>query len=327
MEPWKHESQYQDLIAEQGTTKIQTFSPASHLPSDSKPRRGSLTILQHIYTSLQRLHHYLAGREQEIRWVDQLKAYLQQIRTSPPAQSPEEQFSQLYLLRKWLSWVPVSLINQQGRDFSALVVMAYLYATALAIEPLFPDVGAPFCAEMSARPLEEILGTLNMLRTAQGHVQNAYTAGTLLEFPCEALTDYRARSVLQQQQAERLTPIRRTSYLLENINLELESHFAEHRHRDGMSPGFPPSPMNFPPGAMGSGQVSPFLEIPRSSSMGDSFSSGSSYGSPLGTPALPREGSQGELYHCLNGFSYSPGLHSDGWHGGGLVANAPTLWT
>jgi hypothetical protein len=85
----------------------------------------------------------------EAYWVDQLLSYLQRLQATPPAQSPEEQFSQSYMMRKWLFWVPVSLLQRQGGKGPAMLTLAHFYATALTLEPLFPDLGASFCSALA----------------------------------------------------------------------------------------------------------------------------------------------------------------------------------
>jgi hypothetical protein len=107
-------------------------------PLSQDARREHLNALIDIHASLQRLQPYLNRNDQETKWVDQLKGYLDRLRVSNDPQTPEEQFNQLYALRKWLFWVPISLLAAKRGDVNVLVVLAHFYATALALEPMFP---------------------------------------------------------------------------------------------------------------------------------------------------------------------------------------------
>ncbi|KAF2087121.1 hypothetical protein K490DRAFT_42886 [Saccharata proteae CBS 121410] len=326
MIPWRHESAFADLIAEQGMTVSQTFVNSAGSLVTPEARHEHLGTLQHIYNSLQRIQPYLANYEQESKWIEQLKGYIERLRVSNPPQTPEEQFAQLYALRKWLFWVPISLLSAQSGDTIVMLVLSFFYGTALAIEPIFPDIGAAFCVDQALLPLEEIIQYLNTLQTNPVYSQAAQTAILLMEFPRKAASAYRSRRDWTRQQAEEVPSIQQSSYGLETLNLDLETQIAEYGYGASLSPAFAPSPLHVvgPSGFMPEAR-SPYLEVPRSAGAGlDHYRTpGSAYSSPLGSPAQPPLG-----YHDEGMFGYG-GTMGLGYPGGfvATTTTTPTVWT
>ena len=249
-----------------------------------------MNALVDIHASLQRLQPYLVRNEQESKWVDQLKGYLDRLRSSSQPQSPEEQFNQLYALRKWLFWVPISLLAAKRGDVNVLVVLAHFYATALALEPMFPDVASVFVADLSLRPLEEINNLVQGFQDPR-YDSRLQTMSYLVQFPIDMVSSYKTRREWSRQQMSSISPMQQQSaYALESINLDLENHIAQYSYGQSLSPAFAPSPLTFLPSGMTSAPTSPYLEVPRSGTVdaygtASSYASSSSYASPLGSPA------------------------------------------
>lgn len=315
MQPWRHESLFADYIAEQGAAPNKSYmNPAGTLVTQES-RREHLGIIQLIQSSLQRLNPYLTRYDQEGKWVDQLKGYIDRLRASSSPQMSEEQFSLLYALRKWLFWVPISLLAARRGDVTVLLVLAHFYATALALEPMFPDVGAAFCANLALPPLEEIIRIVGTLQSTQSYSQPTQAAVLMMDFPRDTASTYQTRREWARQQAEEIETVQQSPYGLETINLDLENQIAQYSYGASLSPAFAPSPLSFVPSGIVSGQTSPYLEVPRTAV--DGFSGGSSYVSPLGSPAPPLPYVQEE---SVFSFGMPMGYPS------GFVAT-PTVWT
>ncbi|CAE7031349.1 hypothetical protein PTNB73_05256 [Pyrenophora teres f. teres] len=299
MQSWRHESLFADYIAEHTPMPNRHFMNPSSTPITAEARREQLNVLVDIHASLQRLQPYLVRNDQESKWVDQLKGYLDRLRSSAQPQTPEEQFNQLYALRKWLFWVPISLLAAKRGDVNVLVVLAHFYATALALEPMFPDVASVFVADLSLRPLEEI----NQL--VQGYQDPRYdsrmqTMSYLLQFPVDMVSSYKTQREWARQQMAATSPIQQqqqSTYGLESINQDIENQIAQYSYGQSLSPAFAPSPLTFMPPGMSSTPTSPYLEVPRAvpvdpygptsayAGTASSYASSNSYASPLGSPA------------------------------------------
>lgn len=284
MQQWRHESMFADYMAEHSPMRTKSFMNPIGSPITQEARRAHISTLSDVQDSLQRLQPYLSlnRHEQEGKWVDQLRGYIERLRTAGAAQTAEEQFTQLYALRKWLFWVPISLLAAKRTDATVLVVLAHFYATALALEPMFPDVASVFCANLTVGPLEEII------LIVQGYQNPSYDDRTqsvsyLIQYPSELASSYKTRRDWMRQQAGEASPVQQSPYGLETLNLDLQNHIAQYSYGQSLSPAFAPSPLSiFPAPGMSSGQTSPYLEVPRTAV---EFGSSASYASPLGSPA------------------------------------------
>jgi hypothetical protein len=327
MQSWKHESLFTDVLAEYSVDSQTYKNPVSSLVTQ-EVRREQLSNLQHVHDSLQRLQPYLSRYDQESKWLDQLRSYIERLRTSNAPQSPEEQFNQLYALRKWLFWIPVSLLGARRGDVMVLMVLAYFYATAIALEPIFSDVGGVLCANFALPPLEEIIRVIDTIQTTQGYSPTTQAAMMCMDFARETAESHRRRKDWSKQRPDDIPPIQHSPYALDTLNLDLESHIPHYTYGgtgQSLSPAFAPSPLSFISNPLGSGQTSPYLEVPRTSIDGFSGFS-SSYISPSTSPSAPATIASplASPYttHEENGFNFGAPI---GYPGGFVLT--PAVWT
>jgi hypothetical protein len=317
MQAWRSESILADLINQHGIAPTQTFANESNLVS-ADSRQEHLGILQRIQSALQRLQPYLVSCEQESRWIDQLSGYIQRLRTSNPPQSSEDQFTQLYALRKWLFWVPVTLLSSRKGDIFTLLVLSHFYSAALALEPVFSHIGGPFLANIALPPLEELIRIINTVQASSNFTSMTQAAALMMEFPRETLTKYQSQKDWSQQrlqqQGEASQSLQQNPYGLETLNLELGNHIAEFGYNQSLSPAFTPSPLHMSPPSMLSSTTprSPYLEVPRSGvEMFGYSSTGSNYSTPLASPAVQQTAFKQEEETSFNfnlPFGYSAGF-------------------
>lgn len=321
MEAWKHESLFADVIDWLPHLRIKNVRP---LPSIQERQ----TTLTSIVSALQRLQPFLAGQETESQWISQLLGYIRTLLNTQPAQTPVEQFDQLYRLRKWVLFVPSLLLEKPVVEGPAILVLAHLYATALAIEPLFPSLGPGFCAAISFGPLEKIIQmTAPMQQMEQHFGQTAVEIGGLMQFPQQASTSFRARlmyiSQQSQEQARMHSPPRHIS-LPGSANVDAEnmtySPFAS------LSPGIAPSSLDGGHSRMSSGSHSPYLTLPTAGPMYDH--NGYMYGAPeWGAAPSPAFAPQQYMGHEQeHGYESSEIGTPYGDFSGGFV-HAPPIWT
>lgn len=185
MEPWRYES-----------TMPEFLSVCYAQSRDSRPaRQASIShqdryhALQDIQVTLQQLRPAIAARQLELGLLDQLIDYIQRLQASEPAQTPEEQFNHLYILRKWILLVPVKVLEQSPCDVISLALVGHFYATALVLEPLFPDVASRLCAVWVVRPLNEILKRAILFKSQDMYFQTAEMQPSM-QFMEEAMAHY-----------------------------------------------------------------------------------------------------------------------------------------
>ncbi|PVH96696.1 hypothetical protein DM02DRAFT_105738 [Periconia macrospinosa] len=324
MQQWRHESAFADYIAEHTPMPNRSFMESITSPITQEMRREHIHVISDLQDSLNRLQPYLSlnRHEQEGKWVDQLRGYLDRLKAAGAAQTVDEQFSQLYALRKWLFWVPITLLHAKRADATVLVVLAHFYATALALEPMFPDIGSVFCANLSLGPLEEIRAIVQGYQDP-GYDDRTQSVSYLIQFPSTIAASYKSRRDWARQQAGEGSPVQQTPYGLETLNLDPQNQItAQYSYGQSLSPAFAPSPLSFfPTSSLPSGQTSPYLEVPPRTSVEQQYvSSSASYTSPLGSPAaaLPP-------YPPLEEHVFNFGMPM--YHPSGFVTTPTTIWT
>ncbi|KAI1485670.1 hypothetical protein F5X96DRAFT_682629 [Biscogniauxia mediterranea] len=192
MEPWKHESQFGEFIAESSTFPTAPPSPSpDHKPHE--PRKEDLEAFQRTINQLTKVEAHLKQNKEDPQLIQQLISFLKGARKVSPIQSIEEQFDRLRPLRTWLFWLPVMCLKQNGTSPSALVVIAHYYTAAIMMERLFPEIGAAYFGSLSIGPVEEIarrLLSINVSGSLEGDLQ---TPLTLMEYPIDTISAFRSR--------------------------------------------------------------------------------------------------------------------------------------
>ncbi|KAI7124005.1 hypothetical protein KC343_g18901 [Hortaea werneckii] len=253
MQSWKHESLFTEYVAEEDLLAT----------SFRAPRRRS-----------SRLQSALVGHEQELSWAYQLHAYVQQLQGIDPAQTPEDQFNCLYQLRKWLFWVPVLLLQSQSSQGPALLTVAHLYSTALALEPLFPELGSSFCSAMALQPLEAIISVTDAMQSQHGINTSTTEIGMLMQYPQQIAMNYRNRAIHLQQ------PLYQQQPNMSALGPEALSYTTI----GNISPAFAPATPSYPMTQSSSSSSTPYLEVPGSQS---TFSLGTQSWGAMPSPAFP----------------------------------------
>ena len=197
MRPWVHESKLASYLRAQRSLS-QSRTPATPgLPGNSRPE--DLARLDRAISALFELQGRLANNPEMLEWVKQLLRFLQQLRHDFPLQAPEEAFERLQQLRSWLFWLPPAILRPDGSDHGAFAVVAHYFAIAMALDPLFPEIGGAYLGAMSVAPVEEIRRIL--LTRGSSHPTDAQNqiALALMESPWQMVNEYKNR---QQQLAE-----------------------------------------------------------------------------------------------------------------------------
>jgi hypothetical protein len=267
MQSWTHESIFAEFITEEGVFEGHNDVSLQLAPLSLAERSHTL---QTLLSALQRLQTFFVDNEAELHWTSQLFTYIESLQSSTPAQTPEEQFSHLYLLRKWLFWVPALLLQRPSGQGPAMLTLAYFYSAALVLEPLFPALGPAFCARSALVPLENIINITNAMHSQYGADASSQEIVSLMQFPCRAAMLFRSRHMLDDQsqslpqhsyahQAQLHTT---TDMLDDNSLLEYNPNMLAYTDLDDHSSAYAPASMQY--GLASTGFRQPYLEAPTS---------------------------------------------------------------
>lgn len=155
MQPFAEKSHFVTLIEEQAVIPddLQPLPPTSD--HSSEPHLDDINAITELIERLGDVKDYVVGYEEETGLIDQILEFALMLRAKVPMTSTEDQFSSSRLLRVALVTIPVALLRRVRRDPLSIVVAAHFYAAALAVQPLFPAMGA--MASFSATILVALL--------------------------------------------------------------------------------------------------------------------------------------------------------------------------
>lgn len=187
MEDWKDISEFGEYIEE-----IIHSHEVSMLPQLSP--EDMAWLLNDIYVSLRQLEPYVYGREEELKGLGDLILFVRTLAAYIPPQSADEQFELLHPLRSWLFFLPISFSKRAREDKDVMILLAYFYAVALAVEPLFPAVGAAWFGSLAVGPIREIHRSLLQQRQNMDplELQKCWPI-TLMSFPLEVSRAFHIR--------------------------------------------------------------------------------------------------------------------------------------
>jgi len=199
--PWIQESIHSEFLTEHMHAGSFDQPVTHHIALEAWEQ---LRIQQYVHESLTRIQPYLDSDcyRLEKGLIEQLKGYVFKLRVTTTPKSAEEKFSELFALQRVLFWVPITILSHHKCNLVILLVLAYSYATLLALEPIFRDVGAAFLSDMAFTAINEALQMIDKMRGTPPYNQAAEVVIPLLDFPRETAINYKNRqgSVRQQLQ-------------------------------------------------------------------------------------------------------------------------------
>lgn len=202
MQPWwKEGSPLASHLEGQRTLRSSRtpLTPTYH-GAISELRNEDLMRLDRLYATLQDVQRRMVHCEDHLRWIVDLLAFVQRLREDLPLSSSDEAFERLQPLRAWLFWLPPAMLRGQDSDLVSLAVLSQFFAVALALEPLFPEIGGAYLGTMSVPPIEEMQRMFFARKASQPFTPNAQLSMSLMELPSEMVVDYKNRLQWSAQQ-------------------------------------------------------------------------------------------------------------------------------
>lgn len=254
MIPWKNESAFSEILD----------TASAHMAAGNPPRQPMLSpqdryyTLQHVLSALQQMRPFVTTRPLEASWIEQLIDYVQRLQAAEPAVSPEEQFNHIYVLRKWITWVPVEILEKRPVDTLSLAVIAHCYGTMFALQPLFPDIATRSNGLWMLRPFQAVLQRVTAFQ-AQGMI-HPQEMQTLFGFPQLALEQFHERNPWSRPNMS----VQSTVFEQPSASFSVDSSL--YPGQENLSPAFTPSAMYMTPrGSYSSSNAtrrSSYLEVP-----------------------------------------------------------------
>lgn len=187
MQEIKHQSEFYEYIEENN------FFHEVPRPPQLRPEEMA-RLLNHIFNSLRILEPFIQGREEESKGLNDLIMFVRTLAAYIPPQFAEEQFELLHPLRMWLCFLPISFLRRAREDRDVMILLAHFYAVALAVEPMFPAVGAAWFGSLAIGPIRAI--HKNLVQEHQGMEESEKQRRwpiELMEFPLQVIRDFAIR--------------------------------------------------------------------------------------------------------------------------------------
>jgi hypothetical protein len=195
MRPWLHESELALYIEGQRSIGRARTPVTPTYPGHQAPQLpDDLNRLHQAVQGLNDLRLRLANNQELLEYVEELIAYVVQIQQDFPLQAPDTAFSRLQTMRSWLFWLPPQLLRPDASDVGAVAVLSHFYATALAIEPIFPEIGGAYLGSLSVAPIEKMHQMLLSRRSSHPQESGLQVALDLMQGPVQTASWYTSRN-------------------------------------------------------------------------------------------------------------------------------------
>ncbi|KAH8699070.1 hypothetical protein BGW36DRAFT_154833 [Talaromyces proteolyticus] len=190
---WKQRSEIAQFLESQRALRSvnTTLNPAylagtTQYQSENLERiDGCIADLQNVLENVQQIPEYSER-------INELLMFVKQLRSDMPVQSPENAFERLHPLRTWLFWLPTKMLRGGEGDLGALSILAQFYSTALALEPIFPEIEGSYLGCMAVTPIEHIDAILTSRKSSLPYLPIVQLAVSLMSFPRTVITDYKS---------------------------------------------------------------------------------------------------------------------------------------
>lgn len=186
---WKQESDIAQLIENQRALST-TDGPMAgvYQPLDEDMVHLDQTI-QALRLTRKRTSHNLEHSQR----LGELIEFTQKFRDDFPNQTTEQSFESIQTLRRWLFWLPPSMLRSSESDISALPILAQFFAVGISLDRFFPELGGAYLGALFIGPIEEMYRIIATHNAADPFNTELRLALELMDLPRGIVARYRGR--------------------------------------------------------------------------------------------------------------------------------------
>ncbi|KAL3472717.1 hypothetical protein BJX99DRAFT_262034 [Aspergillus californicus] len=195
MRPWKQSSLFRTYLNEQ-----RSFAPLP-LVIDHRsdiPKVEDLKPLVKLPQALTRIEKLVTARPEETRILRKITTLVQSLDQNQCIIPADASFSVMAELRQMTFWLPLDILKRVPADPVTMVLLAHIYAMALAVQPLLSVRGGLYFPTISLTPIENIHQELLGLHSKLEH--GRWDFGLLLglmEYPLETLRHFQRKRSME----------------------------------------------------------------------------------------------------------------------------------
>ncbi|KAJ5365682.1 hypothetical protein N7517_008568 [Penicillium concentricum] len=186
---WKQESDLARFIENQRAVSTADPSMAGvYQPLDEDMLHLDQTI-QALRMTQKRVSHNLEHSQR----LGELIEFTQQFRDDFPNQTTEQSFESIQTLRRWLFWLPPSMLRSTESDTSALPILAQFFAVGISLDRFFPELGGAYLGALAITPIEEMYRIIATHNAADPFNTDFRLPMELMDLPRRVVARHRSR--------------------------------------------------------------------------------------------------------------------------------------
>ena len=185
---WKQESDIAQLIESQRVLSTDLSMAGVYQPLDEDMIHLDQTI-QALRMTQKRVSHHPEHSQR----LGDLIVFTQKFRDDFPNQTTEQAFESIQPLRRWLFWLPASMLRRGESDINALPILAQFFAVGISLDRFFPELGGAYLAALLISPIEEIYRIIASHNAADPFNPDLRLPLELMDLPRGIIARYHSR--------------------------------------------------------------------------------------------------------------------------------------
>ncbi|CAG7973634.1 unnamed protein product [Penicillium salamii] len=186
---WKQESDLAQFIEAQRTLSTRDLSMAGAY----QPLEEDIMHLEQTIQALQLAQKRVSHNIEHSQRLGELIDFTRHFREDFPNQTPEQSFERIQILRRWLFWLPPSMLRSGDSDINALPILAQFYAIGISLDIFFPELGGAYLGAPTVEPIEEIYRIIATHSANDPFNADLRLSMTLMDLPRGIVARYRSR--------------------------------------------------------------------------------------------------------------------------------------
>jgi hypothetical protein len=187
---WKQESDLVQFIENhRALTTTDLSMTGAYQALDEEDMVHLDQTIQALQLTQKRVSHNLEHSQR----LGELIEFTQQFRDDFPNQTSEQSFERIQTLRRWLFWLPPSMLRSGDSDISALPILAQFFAIGISLDIFFPELGGAYLGALSVDPIEDIYRIIATHSATDPFNAELRLALTLMDLPRGIVARYRSR--------------------------------------------------------------------------------------------------------------------------------------
>lgn len=187
---WKQQSELARLVEVQRALNITDLSPGA---SEYQPLDEEMVQLDQTIQALKLTQKRVSHNPEHSQRLGELLDFVQKFREDLPTQTPEQSFERSIILRRWLFWLPPSMLRGGDSEITALAIISQFFAVGITLDRFFPKMGGAYLGSLSVGPIEEMYRIVVAHSATDPFSADLRLAPTLMDFPRRVVAQYRSR--------------------------------------------------------------------------------------------------------------------------------------